>query len=395
MANQDDIEWLQESSDPDLAIFVAMYREYAGDSDVSASYQTALSNDRNDITALPTAPAYNTTSLLVETEPHIRRHSIADLPSKPTIDTIQTAYSSSSNNEYGSMAIPSFTISPTDVDNDSKSTLPLEAYSATFNVDFGDRTHLRTPSLDSGTTHETQRSSANDFQWEQDPSWLASTLDLTPRGRGSKRPSIDLGDNLEGRSTSKRARSVQGGFPCNGCAKRFDRACDERKHFSNVHGAKRHGCKLCGSRFTYPKDVGRHLKQVHHIESSEVKSPRRYTSLKSVVSLLSNLSLWSKDPAAEEKQEEYILVTQDHLDYRKIYLKGLETSEALMREIGFAFGMHLGHVDDALLSHGASGGRLGKRIMGPQLMNVVGKAVTAGRTLELFFKPKDDIKDHV
>lgn len=392
MANQDDFEWLplEESSDPQWAVLMALDQQLAGNSNNNASYQADFSETRNDIPSLPVAPSYNTTTLPVFMEPHIRRHSTAGLPQKPTIDTTQTGYPSSLKNGHSLslMQIPSFTISPTDVDSETIFT-PLEAYSSTLDVSFGDHSHLRTPSLDSGTTHESTQSFASVALWDQDPSWLASTLHPTTRGRGPKRPSIDLGDNLEGRSTSKRARSVQGGYICSGCNKSFDRACDERKHFSNVHGAKRHGCQLCGSRFTYPKDVTRHLKQVHHT------SPRRYTSLKSVVSLLSKLSLWSKDPAAEEKQEEYILVTQDHLDYRKIYLKGLETSEALMREIGFAFGMHLGHVDDALLSHGARGGRVGKRIMGPQLMNVVGKAVTAGRTLELFFKPKDDIKDHV
>lgn len=412
MENWDDLELLQELSDPNFTIFAAQIEQYDGHRNSRASYDARAQNDQNDQYVAP-AQLHNETAPPAGSDDPIGRHVSVAPPVRPILDTHQpAAYTSDLDNGYGCMQNPALTISPTEFDGDSNIIItPPQDYSPTFNAGFGHSSHLKTPSLDSGTTYTTHHGTPNDILSgsEQDLSWLAfpasnsdnlsSTLDpILMRGRaGIKRPSMELGveEAAEEEGRPKRARSVKNGYKCEHftCERLFNRACDERKHYKNVHGDKAHGCEHCHSRFPYPKDVRRHMKQVHHIgspavEDEKVKPPRRFSSLKSVVSMLANLQLWSKeDPAEEEDVENFILVTQDHRTFRKVYLEGLESSETLMAAIGSAFGMHMAHVDDALLRRCASGGRLGKRIVGPQLMAAVGKAVAAGKTLELFFTP--------
>jgi hypothetical protein len=246
----------------------------------------------------------------------------------------------------------------------------------------------------------------------------------------SKRPSIDLerSESFEAHSPMKRSKAVPGGFPCQSpsCPKIYNRACDERKHFKNKHTTpegKAHKCPNCTKRFQYPKDVKRHIRQMHansllspidpvtphtaiegidphdHIYHFPAFPPSRpptfrprrlSTSLKSVVSMLSSLKLWqsssSTSPIAENS-ENYILVTQDQISYRKVYLSGIESAEQLVHKIAAVFGDRLIHPNGALIRHCLGQGRLGKRLVGEGLMSAVWKAAEVGRSLEVWFAP--------
>lgn len=67
--------------------------------------------------------------------------------------------------------------------------------------------------------------------------------------------------------TRKRSRKEVGGFRCPSCdIKPFDRRCDLNKHEKHKHTLRTfrpHACQECAARFCWPKDVKRHLKQVH------------------------------------------------------------------------------------------------------------------------------------
>lgn len=104
--------------------------------------------------------------------------------------------------------------------------------------------------------------------------------------------------------------------------------------------------------------------------------------------MLANLQIWSKDSTEpEEKEEDHILVTRNHRDYRKVFLKDVNDSEALMQQIGTVFDVHLRNVDDAMLKRCGNG----KQIMGVHLMAAVRKAAMAGNKLEVFFAPRDGV----
>ncbi|SMY24837.1 unnamed protein product [Zymoseptoria tritici ST99CH_1A5] len=262
------------------------------------------------------------------------------------------------------------------------------------------------------------------------------------RSRSVKRASVEVDrpECLEPPSLSrKRSRSVEGGYPCSlpTCSRVFNRACDEHKHFKNKHWSasdKPYGCphSPCRKRFAYPKDVKRHVRQMHtnvivspvtpvtpqsavekmseqndqqvyHFGQAsqfaqqsrpQPPKPRRRTlstSLKTVVSMLSSLKLW-QNPVEEEEEEQtnvekFILVTQDHHSYHKVYLAGVDSAERLLEEIAAVFGNSLHHPHGALVRYCLGKGRLGKNLAGKQLMAAVSKATSVGKNLELFFSP--------
>lgn len=83
------------------------------------------------------------------------------------------------------------------------------------------------------------------------------------------------------KKASKRAKQTCNGYPCrSGCGHVFNRSCDEKKHYERTHApitltSHRHRCPECEAvgkvkRFLYPKDVRRHLKQVHHMSWQDV-----------------------------------------------------------------------------------------------------------------------------
>ncbi|CZT17874.1 uncharacterized protein RCC_03710 [Ramularia collo-cygni] len=420
MDNTDEWGMWPETSDPEWKILAAMIQDVAQDYpetgiDDTVLFDSGIPDGASHASYAPTTP-FHDAAAPVDWSGMSASKNVAGggPPVRPTIYTQQPAQSSSQNGGCDYMQNPILTISPAGFESEGKIIVtPPQDYCAMFDT-FGDPTQLKTPSLSSGTTYGTTQqgygNSVAPFS-EQDLSWIAfpqstsanisSTLDPNAQYRastGSKRPSIDLGDE-DGRP--KRARSIKNGYECEHptCNKRYNRACDATKHFKNVHANKAHKCEICGSRHPYPKDVRRHMKQVHDINSpavdgeQQVKPQRRFTSLKSVASMLAKLHIWHTDPVEEEKPEDFILVTQDHRDYRKIYLDGVESSEAMMQKIGDAFGMH--HTDDALLRRYVSGGRLGKCLGGAQLMSAVENAVAARKTLQLFFTPRDDFREGV
>lgn len=65
----------------------------------------------------------------------------------------------------------------------------------------------------------------------------------------------------------KRMPKIPGAYPCDACGKIFDRAGDRTKHAHTVHQLdkrNKHHCRQCGKGFPYPKDLKRHMKQLHH-----------------------------------------------------------------------------------------------------------------------------------
>ncbi|KAF2636743.1 hypothetical protein P280DRAFT_139877 [Massarina eburnea CBS 473.64] len=69
------------------------------------------------------------------------------------------------------------------------------------------------------------------------------------------------GDRLQPPARSRQA-SRPGGFGCSfrGCAKRYNRACDVKRH-GKTHldrSERPHKCTLCDEGFLYPKDLARH-----------------------------------------------------------------------------------------------------------------------------------------
>ncbi|KJY00747.1 hypothetical protein TI39_contig314g00008 [Zymoseptoria brevis] len=321
-----------------------------------------------------------------------------------------------------------------------------------------------TPSMTSGTTARSMMDAQHgdfemfanmEFSSMDDPVFepLSHTMeDIKPtmvldttylgvsRSRSVKRGPVEI-DRTECLEppllTRKRSRSVEGGYPCSlpTCGRVFNRACDEHKHFKNKHSStndKPYGCphSPCRKRFAYPKDVKRHVRQMHtnvlvspvtpvtpHSAVEEMQEwndqqvyhfrqasqfaqqsrpqppkPRRRslsTSLKTVVSMLSSLKLW-QNPIEEGEQidaEKFILVTQDHHSYHKVYLAGVDTAERLLEEIAAVFGNSLDHPHGALVRHCLGKGRLGKNLAGKQLMAAVSKATSVGKNLELFFSP--------
>ena len=81
-------------------------------------------------------------------------------------------------------------------------------------------------------------------------------------------------------TNSKRGKRVLGGYPCthHGCLKVFD-VPSQLRHHRRPHTAKedyRHSCH-CGERFLYPKDLRRHVTNVHKeagsVEGSTPQQP--------------------------------------------------------------------------------------------------------------------------
>lgn len=65
----------------------------------------------------------------------------------------------------------------------------------------------------------------------------------------------------------KRMPKIPGAYPCDACGKIFDRAGDRTKHAHTVHQLdkrNKHHCRQCWKGFPYPKDLKRHMKQLHN-----------------------------------------------------------------------------------------------------------------------------------
>jgi hypothetical protein len=266
--------------------------------------------------------------------------------------------------------------------------------------------------------------------------------DSIPRRSPSKRNRTDTGflSLTTKKSTTKRQKQITNGFPCRQetCDALFNRGCDEAKHFQRTHAPKDtlpHSCPECGlsgivKRFMYPKDVRRHLRQVHRIEhhaaehtpslsldptareklypdSSKALLPTTTTKTKtktttripttppSIWSLthslisLRKLSLKAKSPSSPspDDNDRFIMVTTDQERFLEVDVSAITAPDALLRHILAALDLHsLEPCDIAARVYARRNRvvRLGD-VLGPvELMRVVERGADAQGALKVF-----------
>ena len=175
----------------------------------------------------------------------------------------------------------------------------------------------------------------------------------------SKRGRTDTNNTLGGglvKKNSKRLKQKEDGYPCEHCHETFDRACDRTKHWQRAHAPKDtlpHSCSLCENegkvkRFLYPKDVRRHLKQVHKIITKDlaamltpsisptsVKSPKTFGmwALCKTVIGLKKLRISASSSHSNGASEKIIMVSSDQRAFVDVDVTGIKTAAALTESV--------------------------------------------------------------
>lgn len=110
---------------------------------------------------------------------------------------------------------------------------------------------------------------------EQSVEKMSHSSGLSQAGRADASSTIGSLSKLK----TKRSKTIFHGFRCrHGCGEVFNRTCDENKHYQRTYVPKYshpYSCPRCQAagkvrRFLYPKDVRRHLKQVHHVSEQGI-----------------------------------------------------------------------------------------------------------------------------
>lgn len=255
---------------------------------------------------------------------------------------------------------------------------------------------------------------------DQGASLVHPTRSLSKRGR------TDTNGTMSGlvKQNSKRHKQVPNGFPCReGCGHVFSRSCDEKKHYGRTHAPeeeKKHSCPECNmsgkiKRFLYPKDVARHLKQVHHVQPSETPiagsiatgdvldhaSPASSTTtsttfpgtagfwtLHKAVLRFKNLRISSKSPPSPDEQDDKcIMVSTGDRTFVEVDVAGVTQTDTLTHRILTALKISQGSHENHILAqvYSRRGGRthLGAHVNMRGLLHLVSTTADSQGTLKL------------
>ncbi|CAK4031840.1 hypothetical protein CB0940_04326 [Lecanosticta acicola] len=250
--------------------------------------------------------------------------------------------------------------------------LALALYDASYLIDSHAPTQTNVRDILENKTEETKPALhvATDCKTQSQP-WTTQGLTPTagcttdefvespleaPFQRTSSKRQRERGDKTEEKVKTKRNKKAIGGFPCQlgDCDKSFDRQCDLEKHQKHKHTAKRYRpyeCKKadCFVRFCWPKDVRRHMLQVHKtwLPATEPISPT-VASRKASMGLLTKTLLmfrklhlrtkcqedndhglitspvsFSSPDATSAPPERFIMVTYDKQSFREVDVTAL------------------------------------------------------------------------
>lgn len=232
----------------------------------------------------------------------------------------------------------------------------------------------------------------------------------SPSKRGRQDTSNDVA-SLVKKPSVKRHKQEKGGFPCDRCSEIFDRACDRTKHFERTHKPKdqhRNICPHCHNgtpkTFLYPKDLRRHIKQMHNDEAQSVSpdrkppntSPASPTASKpSVLRALSNavMSLKKLRITATSPQHNLIMVSKDQKSFFEVEVSGLNFDDDLISRIlkTLEFDEHFPQESVQAQTYSRQYGRvkLGQKLDAQNILKLVTKNADGQGSLKLLISTTD------
>lgn len=206
-------------------------------------------------------------------------------------------------------------------------------------------------------------------------------------------------------------KQVKAGFPCPGCNEIFDRACDQKKHHQRTHTpitAHSYSCSHCSNhasiekRFMYPKDLRRHLEQVHNIATNSVSSYGSTASTDSTetpaatpkvtIWMLTKILVKFKRLRTSQTHRNLIMVSADEISFVAVAVSGVESAAALSSRILSALGRP--PADDPNITAQTYSRRLGQITLGycldkESLYSLVVKAADTQGSLKFLVKIED------
>ncbi|KAI5366562.1 Putative Zinc finger C2H2-type [Septoria linicola] len=376
----------------------------------SASLQKFLHADVHEITNLTPGPSSRATSYLTDNGSEIQKQPWIPQQSGLRPDTTTAAVDYDANSEY---LIENYIHE--DVYDDTHTASPIVANPAPpvarcTNVQFP-HTTMQSRAVAEPVYHvptfgaELLPVTSTDRQGPHSANPAALVRALSKRDRQDT--SGTMGGNLA-RQRSKRHKSLEGGFACEGCEETFDRACDRSKHFKRTHAGEEsrpHRCPECSlmgkvKAFLYPKDVRRHQKQVHKIDTvnvspavpSDTSEPTTPTSpnasalwtLTKAVQRFKNLRISSTSPTTNARQEKFIMVSTNKHNFVDVDVTGITAPEALTSKILNALnvgatGNHELFAQSYSRRHG-----LGEKVSRKALLDLVNRLADSESSLKLF-----------
>lgn len=186
-------------------------------------------------------------------------------------------------------------------------------------------------------------------QWPSQHLTPTSPLVRTPSKRRRSDLQSDTQETHEGGEgshtlTRKRSKASAGGFRCSSCdIKPFNRRCDRNKHEKHKHTDKSkrpYACQECAARFCWPKDVNRHLKQVHPALSPLSERRTSMAWLTRALVGFKNLRIKATSPKSP-LAEKAIQVTADKQTFVKVEVSRLADVSDLRSRIAEALGYSL------------------------------------------------------